>query len=190
MINVIPVFGIPAAGKSTIFRRLLADFRSKEPPKSVSFGTARGYCFKQLKTIVLGIYDSDPFGGTDRLSMAVSPDVEKLIKKLQGDKAYDGWTLTWEGDRLSSAALFEYAIKQGATLIPYCIVAKPEEIARRQRLRSNQQNSNWRKGRESKVLNLCQKYSPCILHGSTKEDLDTAIEVLTQKILKLAGSLD
>lgn len=186
MIQVVPVFGIPAAGKSSIFRRLIADFRASDQSRAVTFGTARGYCFQKLRVMILGIYDSDPFGGTDRLSMAVSPDVEKLIKKLNSDPKFNNWTLTWEGDRLSSSALFDYAIKQGVDLSCYCVVAEPDEIAKRQRMRSNKQNPNWRKGRESKVVNLCQKYSPIILKNSTKEEMESAIQTLTQKILKVS----
>lgn len=187
MIRVVPVIGVPASGKSTIFRKLISRLQGSVKPKSLKYGTVRGYIFDLHKVIVLGVYDSDPFGGTDRLSMAVSPEVQKLISALNKKKEYDGWTMTWEGDRLASGALFEYVKAQGCLDEVVCIEARPEDIEKRQKLRSNKQDPRWRAGRESKVNNLCSRYDVKKLKNSTSDQLDEAVDFLRRRLVSKIG---
>lgn len=182
MIRVVPVIGVPAAGKSTIFRKLIANMREKGKLRTLKYGTVRGYISDARKVIVLGIYDENPFSGTDRLSMAVSPEVQKLLEMLNRRKEYDGWVVTWEGDRLASGALFDYMTELGCLDSVVCICAAPEDIERRQKLRSNKQDATWRAGRESKVNNLCSRYNVKKLQNSTNQQLEEAVKFIYGKL--------
>lgn len=107
----VSVIGVPAAGKTTLMKQFLSRFDGWE---DYSFGKLKykKAIIKDRKVFVFGIYGGEEvFQGTDKLSMAVQPDVVNFLE-IHGKIGNDLYVM--EGDRLNNLKFYKsvLAIKQ------------------------------------------------------------------------------
>lgn len=165
--KVIYLAGVPASGKTTIFKRIrerlfttCTDFKS---------GLCRGIENGQFK--MLGMFDGSTFEGTDRLSMAVIDDAIDYIKQL------DNSVVFVEGDRL-----FNYRFLQAVKASVIIIDAHPDVLHIRHAQRGDEQSETFLKGRRSKIENFAKKYKLKRLYNNTNSDS----EKITDFIINIA----
>ena len=83
--NVLTIYvgGVPASGKSTLFRCV----RQRLFARSADFkeGSCRGVFAEGGKLLMLGVFDGSMFEGTDRLAMTAIDDCLSYIRKLEGE---------------------------------------------------------------------------------------------------------
>lgn len=148
--KLIAIGGLPAAGKTSIMKRFLAEVNTVrvEPKKLV---VAMHSEAKNL--YVLGDF-SDPnekFPGTDRLSMAVQPPAIEFLKETSAN-------ILFEGDRLFTASYLEQAAELADSgqldLKVVIITADPEIVAQRHVERQDTQSEQFLKGRATKYDNI------------------------------------
>jgi hypothetical protein len=148
--RLIYLIGEPATGKSTVLRAFLQEY----PPQAAwQFGKLRGLtCANGL--YVLGIYDGRPFGGTDRLSMAVQPDAVQFLS-WAGQQAKP-IVIIGEGDRLANRKFFSAAEAVGQVNVLY-LYADPATLQARHASRADTQDAQWLLGRRTKTLRLAER---------------------------------
>lgn len=146
-VRVLYLAGVPASGKSSIFRRI----RKKHFPTPTEFthGAARGIV--QGNLAMLGVFDGSTFEGTDRLSMTVIGDAIDYVRTLEADSAKH--VLLVEGDRLFNERFLR---ETRAALV--LIDAAPEVLDARHHERGDTQTQTFLKGRRSKVENFAKKH--------------------------------
>jgi hypothetical protein len=142
--HLLYMIGYPGAGKTTLMEAALEGvpwaarekpFAHRIYPGGIQLGAAK-----------------ERFGGTDTLSMAVMPEACAFLSSTTY-KAMVG-----EGDRLSSDRFFEEALQWGWE-IAIVYLALPEATAsRRREHRGSNQNAQWVRGRETKVLALVDRW--------------------------------
>ena len=146
-VKVLFLAGVPASGKSTIFRKIREKHFTE--PTEFTHGAAKG--ITQGKLAMLGVFDGSNFEGTDRLSMTVINDAIAYVKTLDEDEGKH--VLLVEGDRLFNARFLR---ETRAALI--LIDAAPEVLEARHRKRGDDQTPAFLKGRRSKVENFAKKH--------------------------------
>ena len=155
-INVIGYIGEPAAGKSTIMRGHLADFRSRSAERFVKVPYICYHEFPDAKAIIMGIYDEGVFSGTDRLAKTAPPKFREWISALNEDPEFEGYTVYWEGERFSNNPTLDHLFKNVKTTI-FHVSAPPEVLHARHAERDNQ-NATWLKGMATRIRKLVEKY--------------------------------
>lgn len=144
--KVIYLGGVPASGKSSVFRVIRdAIFTGARP---FACGLCRGIAVGQFR--MLGVFDGSTFEGTDKLSMAVIGDALSYLRKLD---ALPGRTVCFmEGDRLFCKRFIE---ETGASV--HIVDAHPDVLAVRLANRAaggEPQSEQSLKARRTKVENL------------------------------------
>lgn len=91
--KVIYIAGVPASGKSTLFRLIRKHLF--DGAKEFRIGKCRGIESKCGKFKMLGVFDGSKFEGTDKLSMTVINDAISYLKGINGKSV-----VFVEGDRL------------------------------------------------------------------------------------------
>src|SRR5689334_14444069 len=100
MLRVVGVGGMPASGKTTLFRAFMeGGFWVQVKQKLVVYSEDA-----LRRTVVLGDYSDGTFGGTDKLSMAVQPQAVELLRDWASDPLREGYSVLFEGDRLFNAS--------------------------------------------------------------------------------------
>lgn len=174
MIQVVAVGGMPASGKTTLFRKLLKRtggafdwLRLKE--KLIVYQDN-----SELKTIVLGDYEDSAglFAGTDRLSMAVQTQIGEALDRW--DKCSIKHVLL-EGDRLYNHSFFETVADLGLKLKIYELIVSDKVAKQRHLARKDSQKEAWLKGRETKLANLRREYGVIPLPNETEKDLENNV---------------
>ena len=149
MKSIIAIIGAPGTGKST----LMKSWMSRWDWDYERDGLVDHYVSGDL--IVLGKYDPEEiFGGTDKLSMSVAPEVEKFLDKHE-DKI-----ILFEGDRLNSKKFFQEVLDKGWNLRIVALDVPKEERERRYEERGSEQDPTWLQGRISKVENVIEEFGP------------------------------
>jgi ribose 1,5-bisphosphokinase PhnN len=144
------LMGVPGAGKSTAVRKALANTERIELDVGAPFAVET-FAYEGKTIAHLGSTEGE-YPGTDRLSMAVSPQV---VAWLAGGPPVD--VVLSEGDRLTSRKFFDQADKIGVEL-RVVLLAVSEEVAQQRRdKRGSNQSATWLKGRTSKVGNLADR---------------------------------
>jgi hypothetical protein len=111
--------------------------------------------YKSGDLIVLGVYPEDEvFGGTDKLSMSIAPQVVEFLDNNQ-DKI-----IIFEGDRLNSKKFFNTVLEKGWNLRIVALDVSKEERERRYAERGSDQDPTWLQGRISKVENVVEEFGP------------------------------
>lgn len=148
------VVGEPATGKSTLLRALMAALGTGWTPFKA--GLVRGHRLRVggVSVLVLGIYESGRFDGTDRLSMAVQPEAEALLRRLAS--GLSPVSVVLEGDRLGNAKLFAAVEALGAEQRWWRLVAGEALLGERHRTREDDQTEAWLRGRRTKVANVSE----------------------------------
>lgn len=149
MKKLIAVIGAPGTGKTTAMKEYM-DLWEWEYHRT---GLVDHYVSGDI--IVLGRYDEgETFGGTDRLSMSVMPEVIEFLNQNE-DKV-----IVFEGDRLTSKKFFDTAIESGWDLSIIALEVGETERKRRYEERGSDQNETWLAGRISKVNNIIEEFGP------------------------------
>ena len=149
MKTIIAVIGAPGTGKSTLMKEWMSnwDWEYKRT------GQLDHYVSEDL--IVLGVYpDDEVFGGTDKLSMSIAPQVVEFLDNNQ-DKI-----ILFEGDRLNSKKFFHQVLDKGWNLRIVALDVSREERDRRYAERGSDQDPTWLQGRISKVENVIEEFGP------------------------------
>lgn len=172
-IKVIFVAGVPASGKTTIFRKL----------REALFDGATEFMYGKVKGIesgayqMFGVFDGSTFEGTDRLSMTVIDDAIAYIRALEAESK-ERKVIFIEGDRL-----FNYRFLQAARASVILIDATPEVLMMRHAQRGDTQAEVFLQGRRSKVENFAKKYHIGRVYNNTLEDS----ERITKCIIQMAS---
>ena len=134
--------GVPGTGKSILMTKIL---KGLQPDNKISVGQATGYL--KGKTFVLGRYPKgEIFGGTDKLSMSVQPDFEKVVDSHL-------YNIVFEGDRLFTLANINKIKRQYKTRI-IILECENSELIKRYEKRGSNQNDKFLKGRATKIQNI------------------------------------
>jgi adenylate kinase family enzyme len=152
--KVIGLIGEPAAGKSTVMRKLLERFG---PSNVIKEGLVVHTVYPEGKVVVAGIYDEQVFSGTDRMSKACGPKVREWLTEANANPDYDGWTYYWEGERYSNSKFFDFFFNECPDVTVYFLRADEKTLNERNNARS-QQNDSWRKGMRTRMSNLRNGY--------------------------------
>lgn len=171
--KVIFVAGVPASGKTTIFRKLREALF--DDATEFMYGKARG--IERGAYQMLGVFDGSTFEGTDRLSMTVIDDAIAYIQALEAESKQRK-VIFVEGDRL-----FNYRFLQAVRASVILIDASPEVLMIRHAQRGDTQTEVFLRGRRSKVENFAKKYRIGRVYNNTPEDS----ERITKCIIQMAS---
>lgn len=181
--NVIALIGEPGTGKTTLMLELMeklgvdsaSEIKSEEYPL-VTY-------HKQGHVYVLGKYtqkDSNKFSGTDRLSMAVQPQVCEWLKTLPEDSV-----VVFEGDRLGNQSFLMHCADKTNLKVFYLETAKAIREERYANRGSNQ-SQQFLKGRETKYAAIRTNFllMPHIetLRNETPEDMQYNLKILLEEV--------
>lgn len=149
MKTIFAIIGAPGTGKSTLMKYWMST-REWEYDR---VGQLDHY--KSGNLVVLGVYpDGETFGGTDKLSMSIAPQVEEFLDNNE-DKI-----ILFEGDRLNSKKFFHTVLDKGWNLKIVALDVSAEERERRYAERGSEQDPVWLQGRLSKVENVVKEFGP------------------------------
>ena len=149
MKTLIAIIGAPGTGKST----LMKEWMSRWEWEYDRDGLVDHYVSGDL--IVIGKYEEgEVFGGTDKLSMSVAPEVLEFLDKHQEN------VVLFEGDRLTSRKFFNSVLEKGWNLRIVALDVPQEERERRYAERGSNQDPTWLQGRISKVQNIVEEFGP------------------------------
>lgn len=154
--KIVGICGEPAAGKSTVMRKLISSLSGPGELKKEKLVVYTEY--HEDKVFVAGIYDEQVFSGTDRTSKGCGPTYRQWIADKNSNPAYDDWTFYWEGERFSNSKFFDFFTKECSDSTIYFLKADPEVLNERNKARSNQ-NDSWRRGMTTRMNNLRTNYS-------------------------------
>lgn len=180
--KVIAIGGVPAVGKTTIMK----EFMKQSDYPWVEWNASKlmpSLICSTLKTAVLGRYDdSEPFGGTDRFSMAVQPEAEEFFRKKAGPMR-----VVFEGDRLFNSTMLEFlANEPGIELQILLITADEKLIEDRHVFRKDTQSDVFKKGRETKYNNIRSNFLLMdyitVFENNTKDDLNLIVDHLWETL--------
>ena len=180
--KIVSIGGVPASGKTTLVKRL-REMLGK--PKLFKFRKLRGEYYKEDSIYLLGVYDDKLFSGTDRLSMAVQPDVIKFLTYIK-ENSYDS-IIVFEGDRLFNKSFIE-SIRDIADSKIYLLQVDEEELEKRHIKRNDTQSEKWLKGRITKIQNIIDKYGKQIelMSNKDEEELENNVRNIWQSLRQSA----
>jgi pantothenate kinase len=148
--KIIAVGGSPGTGKTTLFRKFMEDKKwiECEPAKLVS-----AMYNEELDLYILGKYQvGETFAGTDRLSMAVQPELQKWIQT-------NNCNILFEGDRVFNQSFLEFAMALPQTDLQIVYLKAPKEILEQRYVdRGSDQSEQFLRGRETKYSNLLSNF--------------------------------
>jgi broad-specificity NMP kinase len=148
--KLIAVGGQPGTGKTTLFRKFMEDKKwiECEPAKLIS-----AMYNEEMDLYILGKYqEGETFAGTDRLSMAVQPEVQKWIQGINSN-------VLFEGDRIFNQSFLEFAMGLEQTDLQVVYLKAPKPILeQRYKDRGSDQSEQFLRGRETKYSNLLSNF--------------------------------
>jgi broad-specificity NMP kinase len=148
--KLIAVGGQPGTGKTTLFRKFMEDKKwiECEPAKLVS-----AMYNEEMDLYILGKYqEGETFAGTDRLSMAVQPELQKWIQTHNSN-------ILFEGDRVFNQSFLEFAMALPQTDLQIVYLKAPKEILEQRYVdRGSDQSEQFLRGRETKYSNLLSNF--------------------------------
>lgn len=159
--KVIYIAGVPASGKSTMFKRV----RELLFGDATEFkeGKVRGLQSTDGHYIMLGVFDGTTFEGTDKLSMTVIDDAIAYAKKLSGSR--ERYVIFVEGDRL-----FNYRFLSETRALLLLLDANEIVLKNRHIARGDTQTDTFLRSRRSKVENFISKYKAQRIWNNTLHD--------------------
>ena len=176
--RVIAIGGVPACGKSTLVRHLIA--QTTLGPKERFAEGVFGHRLPDWNAVVIGTYDDDEemFPGTDKLSMAAQEHCETFLKELIKQNVE---TVFFEGDRLFNVTFLKWvALAAGLKIV--MVEATSQVLKDRRNKRGSNQSAVFLKGRKTKVMNVIQEPSlrPLVvcLPNNTEEEHSRALAML------------
>lgn len=159
--KVIYIAGVPASGKSTMFKRV----REQLFGDATEFkeGKVRGLQTTDGHYIMLGVFDGTTFEGTDKLSMTVIDDAIAYVKKLSASR--ERYVIFVEGDRL-----FNYRFLSETRALLLLLDANEIVLKNRHIARGDMQTDTFLRSRRSKVENFISKYKAQRIWNNTLQD--------------------
>jgi broad-specificity NMP kinase len=150
MRKIVAVGGQPGTGKTTLFRKFMEDkkWETVEPAKLVS-----AMYNEEMDLYILGKYqEGETFAGTDRLSMAVQPELQKWLKTTTSN-------ILFEGDRVFNQSFLEFAMALPETDLQIVYLKAPKTVLeQRYKDRGSDQSEQFLRGRETKYSNLLSNF--------------------------------
>lgn len=181
-IHIICWGGMPATGKSALMFRVMK-MLGEHQFVSLSRGIVSGSGSVKHRVMVLGCYNAhDTTPGTDRLSMAVQPEVVKMLGAMNKSLEWDGWTVLFEGDRLFNGSFFEHLIEMQIPYRCFMLTARPEVLLQRHVDRRDAQSAMWLKGRKTKLDRLAAAYDLQCYPNETAEQLEANANTVLSEI--------
>lgn len=174
MRNVLTIYvgGVPASGKSTLFRRVRQELFARAA--DFKDGACRGVFAQGGKLQMLGVFDGSMFEGTDRLAMTAINDCLAHIAKLEAE---GGRRVVFvEGDRL----LCDRFIRETRARL-FFIDAHPRVLEARQRGRQAQghfQSATFLKAKRTKVTKLALKWRAPVMMNNTPAEQERNLRQL------------
>jgi len=148
--KLIAVGGQPGTGKTTLFRKFMEGKKwiECEPAKLIS-----AMYNEEMDLYILGKYqEGETFAGTDRLSMAVQPEVQKWIQGINSN-------VLFEGDRIFNQSFLEFAMGLDQTELQVVYLKAPKGILeQRYKDRGSDQSEQFLRGRETKYSNILANF--------------------------------
>lgn len=148
--KLIAVGGQPGTGKTTLFRKFMEGKKwiECEPAKLIS-----AMYNEEMDLYILGKYqEGETFAGTDRLSMAVQPEIQKWIQTINSN-------ILFEGDRIFNQSFLEFSMGLDQTDLQVIYLKAPKEILeQRYKDRGSDQSEQFLRGRETKYSNLLSNF--------------------------------
>jgi hypothetical protein len=187
MIKVVVIGGVPASGKTTLFRQFLE--RYQETPVVFESGLVNGSHYPIAKVSVLGDYTQKAglFAGTDRFSMAAQPSFTQFVQRIARNQSWDGWTVMLEGDRLFNSKtlklLEELQEDEACESLKIALKVTPEIQKKRIKQRGSDQTQSWLQGRTTKVAKLVQVFGLKEIAHNSSEDTLKLIELIDRFII-------
>jgi len=173
LLRVTAIGGEPATGKSYIVKKIISENNLTD---SFKWGKLVNGV-KNDKISVLGIYgdSQDIFPGTDKLSMAVQPEVIQYIKLEATRNNLEH--IIFEGDRLFKSSLFEI-IKNNVDF--RIVVIKCDEEIKKQRhiKRKDKQNEKWLNSRKTAVSNIINNHNHFLKLNNTEQEANEIVEFI------------
>lgn len=165
--KVIYIAGVPASGKSTLFKMIRKHLFSES--KEFKHGKCKGIENGAFK--MLGVFDGTTFEGTDKLSMTVIDDAIEFIKQQIDSKQKS--VVFVEGDRLFNIRF----LKETKALL-LLINANERVLKERHIKRGDSQTETFLKSRRSKVENFINKYKAQRIWNNTLQDQERILNFI------------
>jgi guanylate kinase len=150
--KVVCVFGEPAVGKSTLFKKIINDIGNFESKKELKIVCGLLNINKNL--FIMGKYEEgETFPGTDKLSMSVQPSAVQYIKSTSHN-------FLIEGDRLSNKKFFcELLEDENIELILVMLRVSEKTLKERHIKRGDNQDDKFLRSRLTKCNNIMNTFS-------------------------------
>lgn len=171
--NVLTILlaGVPASGKSTIFREVRDKLFDIQMP--FKYKKLRGIRNENGRIQMLGVFDNSKHEGTDKLSMTVIDDALEYIKSLEpGFKK----VVLLEGDRLLNERFIE---ETKAEVI--IIEASKFTLLKRHIERGDNQSETFLKRCETKINNIIKKYNLKPNKNNDLYDRERIVQMLVER---------
>ena len=148
--KLIAIGGSPGTGKTTLMRKFMEGktWIECQPAKLVT-----AMYNEELDLYILGKYaEGETFAGTDRLSMAVQPEVQAWIQT-------HNCNVLFEGDRIFNQSFLEFAMGLPNTDLQVVFLSAPKTVLeQRYKDRGSDQSEQFLRGRETKYSNLLSNF--------------------------------
>lgn len=172
------VIGMPASGKTTIFRKIISEQPNWEVKK---FKTLRFMICKPWKLIIFGMYPEEgTFAGTDMLSMAVMPDAMIFLRKWTSK--HPEYSILMEGDRFNSSKWFNYLKELELEHKIFVVKANEEQMRMRHNSRNNSQSETFLKTIATKVENIEKQFNTTTLINDDQRHLLSNIAIIKNEL--------
>jgi len=143
--KIIAIGGVPGSGKTTLVKNFMEGYSWVECKPSKLIVSMYN---KDNDLHIFGSYkDEEIYAGTDRLSMAVQPEIKKWITN-------ESFNFIFEGDRLFNSTFLEFLKTLNCDLYIVFLKCKDEVLKRRYSQRGSNQSSTFLKGRWTKQRKL------------------------------------
>lgn len=173
LLTIIGVGGLPATGKSSLVLSAVRQLGGWGVFRPLVIGAVRGYVAPVHQLLLLGVYDSRGFPGTDRLSMNVQEPTIDLIEGLVGNRGMNVQRVLFEGDRLFSHSFVQRISANPRIGMRMFVLAADDAVAAARRTqRFSVQSGSWIAGRQTKLTRLAEAFPEIFetLENNTAED--------------------